>query len=111
MIRRASRQPAAMRRRGQAWVFELPADAALVTARQVKGLLPAHRWVPLDFWFDEVQRRRTGGLVGHRQVSDAGLPTAAMRSGAKLLTFDTGVRPLLATDEERALHVEMPGEV
>jgi hypothetical protein len=39
LIRRASQQPAAMRRRGQAWVFELPADAPLVTARQVKDLL------------------------------------------------------------------------
>lgn len=39
LIRRASAPPVAMRRRGQAWVFELPADAPVVTAQQVKALL------------------------------------------------------------------------
>ena len=71
---------------------------------------PAHRLIPLDFSFDEVQRCCTGGIVGHRQVGDAWLLTAAVRAGAKLLTFDSGVHQLLATAAERALHVEMPGE-
>ena len=39
LIRRASAQPTAIRRRGQAWVFELPADAPKVSARRVKDLL------------------------------------------------------------------------
>jgi hypothetical protein len=39
LIRRASLPPVAMRRRGQAWVFELPADTPRVTATQVKTLL------------------------------------------------------------------------
>lgn len=39
LIRRASAPPVAMRQRGQAWVFELPADAPVVTAQQVKALL------------------------------------------------------------------------
>lgn len=39
LIRRAGAQPLPIRRRGQTWVFELPADAPRVTARQVKDLL------------------------------------------------------------------------
>lgn len=39
LIRRASEQPLPVRRRGQTWVFDLPADAPPVTARQVKELL------------------------------------------------------------------------
>ena len=39
LIRRANAPPVAMRQRGQVWVFELPADAPRVTARQVKALL------------------------------------------------------------------------
>ena len=39
LIRRASTEPVAIRRRGQAWVFDLPADAPKVTARQVKDML------------------------------------------------------------------------
>ena len=39
LIRRASTPAVAIRRRGQVWVFELPADTPRVTARQVKDLL------------------------------------------------------------------------
>ncbi|HEX6020076.1 MAG TPA: hypothetical protein VFZ28_18420 [Burkholderiaceae bacterium] len=39
LIRRASAPPVAMRQRGQAWVFELPADAPAVTAQQVRAML------------------------------------------------------------------------
>lgn len=63
---------------------------------------PRHRLVALDFGFDAVLACCTGGVVGHRQVSDAYLLTAAARAGLKLLTFDAGIRALLATDEERA---------
>ncbi len=64
-----------------------------------------HRLLPLDFAFDEVLRHCTGGVVGHRQVADAYLLTAAIRAGHKLLTFDRGVRQLLATEDERKRHV------
>ena len=69
---------------------------------------PAHRLVSLDFSFDEVLRQCSGGIVGHRQVGDAYLLTAAQRAGMKLLTFDNGVRQLLATHEERARHIAAP---
>lgn len=67
---------------------------------------PAHRLVPLDFAFDDAQRACTGGIVGHRQVGDAYLLTAAIRAGMKLLTFDTGIGALLASDGERAAHIQ-----
>ena len=68
----------------------------------------AHRLLPLDFSFPDVAALCTGGLVGHRQVTDAWLLTAAARAGARLLTFDTGVRQLLASEEERARLVSVP---
>ena len=68
---------------------------------------PAHRLLPLDFAFADVMACCTGGLVGHRQITDAYLLTAAIRAGARLLTFDRGVTQLLATEVERAAHVEM----
>ena len=36
LIRRASTEPMGTAKRGQVWVFDLPADAPKVTARQVK---------------------------------------------------------------------------
>ena len=39
LIRRGSAPPLPLRRRGQVWVFDLPADAPSVSARQVKDLL------------------------------------------------------------------------
>ena len=68
---------------------------------------PAHRLLPLDFGFVEVLARCSGGVVGHRQVTDAYLLTAAMRAGMKLLTFDSGLGSLLASDAERAAHIEL----
>lgn len=64
-----------------------------------------HVLVPLDFGIEEVLGRCSGGVVGHRQLTDAYLLTAAIRAGLKLLTFDTGVRQLLATEAERQRHV------
>jgi len=68
---------------------------------------PAHELLPLDFDFTEVLARCSGGVVGHRQLTDAYLLTAAMRAGMKLLTFDSGVGSLLASDAERAAHIEL----
>lgn len=67
----------------------------------------AHRLLPLDFAFGAVLAGCTGGVVGHRQITDAYLLTAAMRAGARLLTFDRGVAALLASDAERAAHIEL----
>ncbi|HEX6020075.1 MAG TPA: TA system VapC family ribonuclease toxin [Burkholderiaceae bacterium] len=64
-----------------------------------------HRLVALDFAFDEALRVCTGGIVGHRQVGDAYLLTAAVRARMKLLTFDHGVGQLLASEAERAAHI------
>jgi len=50
----------------------------------------------------------TGGLVGHRQVTDAWLLTTAAQHQMKFLTFDAGVPALLATDAERQRHVLTP---
>lgn len=66
---------------------------------------PAHRLLALDFGFSDVLACCTGGVVGHRQVTDAFLLTAAARAGMKLLTFDRGVGQLLASDTERKAHV------
>lgn len=61
----------------------------------------AHRLLPLDFDFAEVRSVCTGGVVGHRQITDAYLLTAATRAGGRLLTFDRSVSQLLATEAER----------
>jgi uncharacterized protein len=68
---------------------------------------PAHRLLPLDFAFTDVMACCTGGVVGHRQITDAYLLTAAVRAGARLLSFDRGLRQLLATEAERAAHIEL----
>ena len=63
------------------------------------------RLVALDFGFADVWAACTGGILGHRQITDAWLLTAAIRSGMKLLTFDAGVEQLLANMQERSKHV------
>jgi toxin-antitoxin system PIN domain toxin len=62
---------------------------------------PRHQLLALDFGFEQVLGCCTGGLYGHRQITDAYLLTAAARHGARLVTFDTGITRLLATDTER----------
>jgi hypothetical protein len=69
---------------------------------------PKHRLLALDFGFDSVLSVCTGGLLGHRQVTDAWLLAAAIRHGAQLLTFDTGLAQLLATPQERRRFVVSP---
>jgi uncharacterized protein len=70
---------------------------------------PAHQLLALDFNFDEVMAHCSGGVVGHRQITDAYLLTTAIRAGARLVTFDQGVPQLLATDAERRRHVLVLG--
>ncbi len=64
-----------------------------------------HRLVALDFGFADVWAACTGGILGHRQITDAWLLTSAIRSGMKLLTFDKGIGQLLANERERSKHV------
>lgn len=61
-----------------------------------------HQLLALDFGFDVVQASCTGGLLGHRQITDAWLLTTAIRHNARFLTFDKGVSQLLASPAERA---------
>ena len=70
---------------------------------------PGHRLLPIDFGFDRVLEVCTGGLWGHRQVTDAWLLGTAVRHRCRLLTFDTGIAALLATDKERKAHLALPG--
>ena len=67
-----------------------------------------HRLVALDFGFAEVWAACTGGILGHRQITDAWLLTAAIKNGIRLLTFDAGIRSLLATPAERLIHLATP---
>ena len=80
------------------------ADLLTQTAAQ-----PSHRLLALDFAFADVMTCCTGGVVGHRQITDAYLLTAAMRADMKLLTFDGGITQLLATAVERQRHVLVLG--
>jgi toxin-antitoxin system PIN domain toxin len=62
---------------------------------------PKHKYLAVDFGMEEVAGTCTGGLLGHRQVTDAWLLTTAVRHRARLVTFDAGIAALLATDAER----------
>lgn len=64
-----------------------------------------HRLVAMDFGFADVLSACTGGILGHRQITDAWLLTAAIRNGMKLLTFDAGIEHLLASAQERTKHL------
>ena len=81
------------------------------TVHEIRALLAEltghrhHAIAPIDFGFDEVLGTCTGGLWGHRQVTDAWLLCAAVRQSMKLVTFDRGVAGLLATPEERVAHL------
>jgi toxin-antitoxin system PIN domain toxin len=79
------------------------ADIAELLLRNVAH--PKHRLLALDFSFEEVLGNCTGGLLGHRQITDAWLLTTAIRHRVRLLTLDTGLRQLLATDAERQKHI------
>lgn len=93
--------------------FSGPA-AAKMTVNDVAELLlrntshAQHNFVSLDFGFADVLTTCTGGLYGHRQITDAYLLTAAIKSGLKLLSFDAGLPSLLATQAERLAHIAAP---
>ena len=66
---------------------------------------PKHVLVPLDFGFAEVMTVCTGGILGHRQITDAWLLTAAVRANMKLVTFDADIAQLMASPRERDKHL------
>lgn len=68
---------------------------------------PHHVFLALDFGFEQVLGSCTGGLHGHRHVTDAYLLTLAMHNKAKLLTFDGGLPQLLASPQERQKHITL----
>jgi toxin-antitoxin system PIN domain toxin len=70
---------------------------------------PKHKYLAIDFGMEHVAGTCTGGLLGHRQVTDAWLLATAVRHRTRLLTFDSGVSSLLATPEERARHLTVLG--
>lgn len=70
---------------------------------------PKHKYLPVDFGTGHVAGVCTGGLLGHRQVTDAWLLATAVRHHARLLTFDTGIGALLATPAERERHLAVLG--
>ena len=99
---------------GFVWVMSQPALALhgrtlaeLADVLAQNAAQPSHRLLPLDFDFADVLACCTGGVVGHRQITDAYLLTAAVRAGMKLLTFDSGLGTLLASSAERSAHIEL----
>jgi predicted nucleic acid-binding protein len=85
----------------------------VISVAQVAELLmrntahASHRLLAMDFGFEQVLGCCTGGLLGHRQIADAYLVATAARHDARLVTFDSGIRQLLATEpeRERLLHI------
>ena len=69
---------------------------------------PRHRFLSLDFGIEAVLGLCTGGLRGHRQITDAWLLTLAMRNQSKLVSFDGGIAQLLATAQERERYLHLP---
>jgi uncharacterized protein len=47
--------------------------------------------------------------MGHRQMTDGNLLALAIKTSLKLVTFDSGLKRLLATERERAIHVNIVG--
>lgn len=64
-----------------------------------------HQFLDLNFGFDKVLSACTGGLQGHRQITDAYLLTLAIQNKRQLVTFDSGIGSLLATATERQKHL------
>ena len=67
-----------------------------------------HRLLATNFGFEQVLGCCTGGLVGHRQITDAYLLTTAVLHAVELVTFDSGIAQLLATAPERERHLFRP---
>ena len=68
---------------------------------------PKHRYCEMDFDLRRVQEACTGGLLGHRQITDAWLLTTAIRHDVRRVTFDPGIASLLATPAERTARLAL----
>ena len=84
-----------------------PREAAELLTRSLSHR--HHSFFPLDMQIAEVADQCTGGLVGHRQVTDAYLLALAIKRKCRLVTFDSGLQQLLATARERLAHIELIG--
>jgi uncharacterized protein len=72
--------------------------AALLTRNLIN---PKHRYVDTTIQLVDVLKHCTGGVVGHRQITDAWLITLAHHAGAKFVSFDQRLHTLLARATER----------
>ena len=83
--------------------FHTPAVPVSKAAELLTRNLAAsdHRFLSINATLIDVLRHCSGGVVGHRQVTDAWLVTTASAEGAKLVTFDRRLTTLLATHAER----------
>ena len=84
-----------------------PREAAELLSRTLSHR--HHSFFPLDMQIAEVAALCTGGLMGHRQVTDAYLLALAVKRKCRLVTFYSGLGQLLATERERQAHVELMG--
>jgi uncharacterized protein len=84
-----------------------PREAAELLTRNTTNR--HHKFLALDLQIAEVIGICSGGLMGHRQVTDAYLLALAVKTKCKLLTFDAGLKQLLATERERAAHISILG--
>ena len=82
-----------------------PREAAELLSRNLAHR--HHTFCPLDMGIAEVVELCTGGLMGHRQVTDGYLLALAVKRKCKLATFDSGLGQLLATERERQAHIEL----
>jgi toxin-antitoxin system PIN domain toxin len=64
-----------------------------------------HHYLHLNLGFDKVLSICSGGLRGHKQVTDAYLLSLAVVNNYKLVTLDKGLPSLLATQAERDKHI------
>jgi uncharacterized protein len=94
--------PAATAKSGMNGTFN-PRLAASALAQNTAN--PHHTYLPVDFDYSAVLTACSGGIVGHRQITDAWLLTLAIRNRLQLVSFDSGLRGLLASDAERSQHL------
>ena len=87
-----------------AWGGTVPSANA---SREAATTSEGHRFLIVDSVQADVQSICSGGLLGHRQVTDAWLLAIAVRHQCKLVSFDRGLRQLLATAGERLQHLVM----
>jgi uncharacterized protein len=85
-----------------------PREAAVLLTRSTENRY--HKFLAVDLQIAEVIGICTGSLMGHRQVTDAYLLALAIKTNFKLVTFDSGIKQLLATERERAAHINTLGK-